>query len=467
MSILATSVTAPSSSGFGSRGYRTYVLSTLTFIYTLNFVDRVLISVVGRPIIDEFGLSNLQFGALTGIGFALFYTFLGIPIARLSERVSRVRIIGACVVLWSVATVLCGYTIGFLTLLLARLAVGVGEAGCTPPANSLISDYYRPEQRPVALGVYAMGVMLGGFVAQLAGGFILKIMTWRDAFIYIGAPGILIGIIFLLTVKEPPRGYTEPPGVKRVARATLKETLSEIAGKPTFWLIALGTSMATFAGYGLASFKSLYAQYSFGLTPGDAAIYYIAPIYLASALGMPFSGILIQRFSKKYPLAPIWVPALSFIVSTPLLIMGYLAGTVQMMLLALIAAGLFQYFYIGASYNVVQSIVNPRTRATAIAILLFIINLVGYGAGPTIVGAFADVFTSAKINALGVADILSVKCSLGDSHLSAELLKNCVEAKAYGTKWASVLGALVFLLSGALYFLAGRFYEKDIRHKVR
>lgn len=146
---------------YGSAGYRTYVLLTLTVIYLFNFLDRILISVLSRPIIEEFNLTNFQFGILTGIGFALFYTALGIPIARLSERVSRVRIIGICVILWSLATVFCGLAVGFWTLLFARLAVGVGEAGCTPPANSMIGDYYKPLDRPVALSVYATGVTIG------------------------------------------------------------------------------------------------------------------------------------------------------------------------------------------------------------------------------------------------------------------------------------------------------------------
>ncbi len=449
---------------YSSPGYRAYVLGSLTLIYTLNFVDRILISVVGRPIIDEFSLTNFQFGILTGIGFVLFYTALGIPIARLSERMSRVRIIGVCVILWSVATVLCGYTIGFVTLLLARLAVGVGEAGCTPPANSLISDYFKPDARPWALGIYAMGVMLGGVLAQLAGGYILNVFSWREAFIYVGAPGVAIGILLMMTVKEPPRGYSDPPGAKRTEKATLREAFNEIASSKTFWFIALGMSMATFGGYGLTSFKSLYIQYNFGLTPGNAAIQYMAPISLAGAIGAPLAGFLIQRYTPRFKLASIWVPAIGFILSAPLLMLGFVVGSLEMMLIAFLAAGVFQYFYIGASYSVVQSIVDLRARATAIAILLFIINLVGYGAGPPAVGAAADLITGMRLDAVGLDQVLSVTCNPSDSALSAELRTGCLEAKAYGMRWASVLASTVFLMAGVIYFWASRYYlaEKQV-----
>ena len=459
----ATDAISNTGRSFGGKGYRTYVLGSLTLIYTLNFVDRVLISVVGRPIIDEFGLTNLQFGILTGIGFALFYTALGIPIARLSEHVSRVRIIGICVILWSVATVLCGFTTGFVTLLLARLAVGVGEAGCTPPANSLISDYYAPAARPAALGIYAMGVMVGNVLAQLAGGYVLNVFSWREAFIFIGAPGVLIGLAFLLTVREAPRGYSDRPGTKRPAKASLRDALAEIARKPTFWLVTAGTSMATFGGYGLSSFKSLYIQYSFGFTPGDAAIQYMAPISLAGALGTPLAGFLIQRFSHRSDYAAVWVPALGFLLSTPFLMMGYLAGTIHLMLVAFLIAGIFQYFYIGASYNLVQSIVSLRVRATAIAILLFLINLIGYGAGPPFIGYLADLFSSLRIDSMGLADVLTLSCNPTDPSLAAALVESCLDAKAFGTKWASIAGSTVFLLAGGFYVLAIRHYRRDIQ----
>ncbi|MEP3050141.1 MAG: MFS transporter [Erythrobacter sp.] len=449
---------------YGTPGYRAYVLGSLTLIYTLNFVDRILISVVGRPIIDEFGLSNFQFGILSGIGFVLFYTTLGIPIARLSERVSRVRIIGVCVILWSVATILCGYTIGFVTLLLARLAVGIGEAGCTPPANSLISDYFKSNVRPTALGIYAMGVMLGSVFAQLAGGYILKFFTWREAFIYVGAPGVVIGLLCLMTIKELPRGYSDPPGTKASERGTLREAMTEIAKSKTFWFIAAGMSMATFGGYGLTSFKSLYIQYNFGMGPADAAIQYMAPISFAGALGAPLAGYLIQKFSPKLHRATIWLPATGFLLSAPLLMLGFMTNSLNVMFIAFLTAGLFQYFYLGATYSVVQSVVDLRVRATAIAILLFITNLIGYGGGPPFVGAVADYLAAGHIQALGLEQALTASCSPADNALTAQLQASCIEAKAYGTKWASVMGSAIFLFASLLFFLAGRYYlaEKKV-----
>jgi len=431
-------------------------------IYTLNFLDRILISVLSRPIIEEFSLSNFEFGILSGIGFALFYTALGIPIARLSEHMSRIKIIGFCLILWSIATVLCGFAAGFVTLLFARLAVGVGEAGCTPPANSVISDYYRPSDRPVALGIYAMGIPLGSVLAQLGGGFVVKAFTWREAFIYIGAPGVLIGVILLLTIKEPPRGYSDPVDTVPVKNVSFKAAIDELMGKPSFWWMTAGMSMGTFGGYGLIMFKSLFLQYTFDLSPGDAAIYYMAPIAFAGAVGAPLAGYLIKKYSKTNELASLWVPAFAFFISSPLLITAFLSHNLTVSFIAFICAGLFQYFYIAASFNIVQSITSQRVRATAIAFMLFLINLIGYGAGPPFVGAVADILTSTRLESFGVSEVLNFGCNPKDVTLGAELQNRCLEAKAYGMKWAAVTASTIFSLAGVLYIIAGRHYRKDV-----
>ncbi|NJM51475.1 MAG: MFS transporter [Sphingomonadales bacterium] len=197
---------------FGTAGYRNYVLFTLLLCYTLNFIDRILIQVLSEPIINEFGLKDWQFGLLSGFGFALLYTVAGIPIARLAERMNRVRIIAVSIIIWSVMTALCGVAGSFIALLAFRVGVGIGEAGLTPPANSIIADYFPPRSRARALAIYAMGVTLGSVLAAAFGGPIAQAFSWREAFLLLGIPGILIGIIVWFTIKEPPRGYSDPVG---------------------------------------------------------------------------------------------------------------------------------------------------------------------------------------------------------------------------------------------------------------
>ena len=233
------SVPQSNTAGFGTNRYRSYVLSALTLIYILNFVDRGLLAVVGPELVPELGISDTQFGLLTGFGFALLYTIVGIPLARYADTGHRVWIMTVCIALWSLMTVLCGLateiTIGSLTigafwvLLMCRVGVGIGEAGCTPPANSLIADYYAPRDRSQALGVYAMGVTLGTMFANLIGGWVTDAFDWRTAFFVVGLPGLLIALIFKLTVKEPPRGYTDPGDKEVKERVELSEAVRELS----------------------------------------------------------------------------------------------------------------------------------------------------------------------------------------------------------------------------------------------
>jgi predicted MFS family arabinose efflux permease len=449
-------------SSYGSFSYRTYVLGSLTLVYTFNFIDRILISVVGVPIINEFQLSQFEFGLLSGIGFALFYTILGIPIANLSEKVSRKLIIGVCVILWSLATVLCGFTVGFVTLLLARMLVGIGEAGCTPPANSMISDYYAPSSRPTALGIYAMGVTAGGVLAQVFGGFILEVFTWREAFIFVGAPGILVGIIFLLTVKEPPRGYSDPPGTPKVERVSFPDALKEIFSKRTFWVMTAGATLAAFAGYALVGLQPQHVVFSHGFTPSQTALMFMAPVGLAGTLGAFLGGYLTQQASRTSATAATWVTGVAFLVCAPLYAAAFLVGDSTVMLILLMVASVLQYFYLGAQYNIAQAVVSLRVRATSIAILLFVVNLIGYGIGPPALGLVADAVTTNWIAASPVAGQISATCSVTDASLSPALIEACRDARAHGVQWASVAATCLFAVAGLFFLLAGRTFLPDL-----
>ncbi|MFN3312687.1 MAG: spinster family MFS transporter [Hyphomonas sp.] len=448
--------------GFGSFGYRTYVLLTLTLVYTLNFVDRILISVVGGPIIEEFQLTNFQFGILSGIGFALFYTLLGIPIASFSERHNRVRIIGVCVILWSIATVLCGFTVGFITLLLARLAVGVGEAGCTPPANSLISDYYKPLSRPTALGIYAMGITLGGVLAQVFGGWIVQNFTWREAFIYVGAPGILVGIVVLMTIKEPPRGFSEPPGANIVDKLPFRDAIKEIFSKKTFWAMSAGATLAAFAGYALVGFQPLYIQYAYGFSAGETAIRFMAILGLMGTLGAFMGGFLTEKATRFSPTAGTWVPGFALLLCAPVYAAGFLAEAgIAVMFGLFLLANLLQYFYLSAQYNIATAVVSVRARATSVAVLLFIANLIGYGAGPPVIGSIADFLTTQAINSSAYADVLNNRCSVSVATAGEELAAACREVKAIGIRQACAIATSIFGLAGICFLISGRTFVKD------
>lgn len=445
--------------GFRTAGYRGYVLGILTLVYTLNFVDRILISVVSRPIIEEFGLSNFQFGLLTGIAFALLYTILGIPIASISERVNRVKIISGCVILWSLATVLCGFTAGFVSLLFARMLVGIGEAGCTPPANSIISDYFKPASRSAALGIYSMGVVSGGLLAWLFGGSLLQIMTWREAFIAIGAPGVIVGVLLYLTVKEPPRGYSDPPNAPVAEKPSFLEVLAEIGRKRTFWFVTIGAALAAFSGYALVNYQSLHVQYMHGLGPAETAVRYMAPISFFGVLGTFLGGYLTQLASKRFATAATWVPGIGLILSVPLYILSFTADNVNVMLVFMSVAALLHNSYMGAQYYLSGAVASARSRATTIAILLLIVNLVGYGLGPPIIGGLADIFTGEQLTTLGLDNVLSLDCN--PRSLEGDLLAGCMAAKTFGIKWASVCASSLLAFAGIGFLLSGKTFLKD------
>lgn len=439
---------------YGSRSYRGYVLGALTLVYTLNFVDRVLIGVVAQPIIDEFRLQDWQFGLLSGFGFALMYTIMGIPIARYAEHANRVRIIAFCVVLWSAMTALCGLAGGFLSLLVFRVGVGIGEAGCTPPANSLIADYFRPRKRAWALGVYGIGITLGSVLANLFGGPIAESLSWREAFIYLGVPGVAVGLLIFVTVEEPPRGHSDPPGTPSPERSSFGEALRELASKPSYWIMAASVTIAAFVGYGVGSFQAPFFQRVHGLSVSETAIGYNVPIGLAATFGAFSAGWMIERASGRFGRSVAWIPAIGFLASVPCYWIGFHTEDLRIALVSLMAGAMLHYFYLSGQYTIGQGVVGARTRATAIAILLFIVNLIGYGLGPLGVGALSDRLTADALDRSAVASELTLTSCKGsvselEAALGAEQTRACVEASAEGIRQALAFTTLLYLLAGA------------------
>ena len=459
--------------GFGTRPYRTYVLTALLFIFILNFMDRSLLSVVAPQMKPELGISDTAFGLLTGFGFALLYTIVGIPLAQFAETRHRVWIMTVCLGLWSLMTALCGLsaevTIGSLTigafwmLLACRVGVGIGEAGCTPQANSLIADYFPPRARSTALGYYSMGVTLGTMLANVIGGPITDAMGWRWAFLLLGVPGLFIAAIFKMTVREPPRGYTDPPGTARRETVRFSDGLREVFSKPSFWAMSTAATIAAFCGYGINSFQSLFINRSFGLSAGEAALLINVPVAIASSLGAWGTGWLAEKIGPRSPTAIAWLPGIGVTICVPFYVLAFTTDRLWLCLVGLLVGGGLKYGYLAAQYTIGQGVVSAQTRALSTAVLMFVINLFGYGFGPLFIGWLSDLFFTGQVAALGAEGLTRSACeSAARADLAPALQAVCGVAHPESLQKALLVTASFYALSGAFFLLTCRWLRKDL-----
>lgn len=485
--------------GYGTANYRRYILSVLLLIYIFNFIDRSLVSVVARPLKAELQIGDTEFGILTGFGFAFLYTIAGIPLARFAERHHRVWIMTCCIILWSAMTVASGWAAeivigtfvisGFWVLLLFRILVGIGEAGCTPPANSLIADYFIPRDRGKALGFYAMGVTVGTAVSNLLGGPLTDYFGWRMAFIIVGAPGILIAILLKLTVREPPRGFTDLNAPASPDTPKLSQAIGVLLSKKSYMFMIAGSTTAAFCAYGIASFQSLYLQRTFSLTVGEASVIFNAPSSLAAAAGTLCTGWLASRLAPKDVTAIAWLPAIGLIACVPIYWVAFSTDVKWLCWLGLALGGFLKYGYAAAQYTISQGVVSTRMRATATAVLLFVVNLLGYGLGPLFAGVVSDFFYRAHYTSdiqlayvdrsicdaaqegVVLAERIAGK-SLDEQSLSQTLMQmgakidldgfqTCSSASASSSEMAMLCITLFYLLSGTLFFMCSRHYARE------
>jgi len=459
--------------GYGTKPYRSYVLASLTLIYILNFVDRALLGVVAPVLKPDLGITDTQFGWLTGFAFAFLYTTVGIPIAQISETRSRVWILTICLALWSLMTALCGLsaeiTIGGITigafwvLLTFRMGVGLGEAGCIPPANSIIADYYPPRKRSTALGFYAMGVTLGQVVANAVGGPVADAFGWRWAFFVLGVPGILLAIVFKLTVKEPPRGFSDPSGTVK-AKASVKDAMAELSKKPTFWMVVIACTIAAFAGYGITQFQSLFLSRSFGMSPGEAGLQVNTPVFLLGSVGTLGCGWLAEKLGGRYPRSIAWLPALGLILCVPLYLLAFSAQSLTITTVCLIVAAMLKYTYLAAQYTIGQGVASARVRATATAILLFVVNLIGYGLGPPVAGALSDIIFKMLIaDSPAAVGLVREMCEgAAKANLSQAQLEVCAIANPQSLEWSLMFSGSLYAFAALFFLLACRWLKKDM-----
>ncbi len=380
-------------SPLASPRYRTYVLATLVVVYVFNFLDRQIVTILAEPIKVDLGLNDTQIGLMTGLAFALFYTVLGIPIARLADRANRVSIISAALVIWSGMTALCGAAQNFTQMLLARIGVGVGEAGCSPPAHSLIADYYPPEKRASALSIYALGIPIGSILGLLAGGWIAEFYGWRAAFYVVGLPGIALALVVKLTVREPLRGMSEGSSAAHAEQPPLGQTLSVLLRNRTMMHIAMGGALTSFVGYGLGQWMPALFIRIHEMGIAETATYFGLVLGVASAVGTFLGGTLADRLSKLDQRMYAWLPALGVLVAFPFYLLALMLDNPYLAIAVLIAPSLLNSLWLGPAFGTIQNLAPMRMRALASAILLFILNIIGLGLGPFLVGVLSDLLS--------------------------------------------------------------------------
>ena len=376
-----------------SQSVRNYALGILVIVYTFNFIDRNILSILLQSIKTDLNLSDTSLGLLSGFAFAAFYATLGIPIAKYADRGNRRNLISISLAIWSLMTAISGLAQNFLHLLLARIGVGIGEAGCSPPAHSMISDYFPANKRSTALGIYSLGIPFGIMFGLFAGGWIDEMFGWRAAFFIVGVPGILIAILFRFTVKEPIRGQAEGK-VASENQPTIYETISYLLRKKSFRHLAFAASLAAFVGYGGINWLPSFFQRSYGMPCSDVGWYLGLILGLPGGLGIFLGGYLSDYFGSKDVRWSLWIAAIAMGVTAPLYYLVYMSPTANTSLLWLIIPVALGNFYQAATFSQTQGVVELKMRSVAAAILLFIINIIGLGFGPSAVGIVSDILQS-------------------------------------------------------------------------
>lgn len=367
------------------------VLALLCFVYVLNFLDRQLLSILAKPIQDDMGISDGQLGRISGLYFAMFYCILGIPVAWLADRGNRVRVLTVACAVWSAATVACGIAQNYSQLAIARMSVGVGEAGGVPPSYSIISDYFPADRRGTALGLFNLGPPIGQALGVAFGAKLAALYDWRLAFILIGAVGLIAAAAVWGVIREPKRGATDVQVADSAAEAvSFWATLRMFATRPTLRLVSLAAGATQFVTYATMGFTTLFLMREKAMTLDEIALWYALVLGIGVSAGIFLSGRLIDRFAKRSPQVYGALPGIALAVAVPFFI-GFVHAPAWPVALAFLAVPTFlNYFYLTPAVTLVQNSVSARQRTLAGASLLLIMNLIGLGFGPTWVGAVSD-----------------------------------------------------------------------------
>ncbi len=380
-----------------SRAYRTYILVLLTLVYVTNYADRSILSTLTQPIKAEFGLSDTMMGLMGGIAFAIFYTSFGIPVALLADRTNRVRIMAIAAAVWSGFTTLCGVVTNAWQLFFARIGVGIGEAGGSPPAHSIISDLYASKSRATALSVYALGVPIGFAVGSFIGAPVAQAYGWRMAFLALGLPGLILSLVLWLTVREPPRGLSDHGHKASSGDAPpLADVIRFMMSQRALVYVLIAATLVTVVGYAGVNWNAAFLMRSHGFTLAEAGHYLGWVTIIASTAGTFFGGVLADWLGKRNRAWNSWVLAIFYTIGLPATLLAYSSNDTNLVMALMPVPVFISGAYLGPTFAMVQNLVGVKMRALASAILLFVINLIGMGLGPLLTGSLSDFFAEGQ-----------------------------------------------------------------------
>ena len=415
-----------------STGYVNYVLGFLVTVYIFNFIDRQILAILAQSIKEDLVLSDTEIGALSGVAFGIFYATLGIPIARLADRYSRVNVVSVCLAIWSAMTAISGMAQNYWQLLIARIGVGIGEAGGSPPSHSLIADYFPPETRSTALGIYSLGIPVGILFGNLAGGWVNEFFGWRNAFLLVGIPGVILSILMKLSIKEPPRGYSE--GREPVQNEVPFSTVLKILwGYRSFRQLSLGAATQAFVGYGSIAWMPSFLMRTHDMSSGQVGTVLGLIIGIAGGLGTFLGGMLCDKLAVRNIKWYMWLPSMAFLLAVPFSAGVFLTDSLYLSLAFYCVPTFLVNLYTGPTFGMTQSLAPLAMRAAASALLLFIINIIGLVFGPTTVGM--------------VSDLLHMTWQFNESE---------------SLRWALLACTLIYLISFLNYYLASITLEEDL-----
>lgn len=406
-----------------SAAYRKYVLVVLMAVYAFNFIDRQILVVLQESVKKELSLSDTQLGLLTGFGFAMFYVTLGIPLAKVADRSNRRNMVAICLTLWSGVTALTGMAANFFQLLLARIGVGIGEAGCSPPSHAIITDYFPEGKRATALSVYNLGIYVGIFIGYLGGGILNQSLGWRATFLWMGLPGVLLALVLYFTVKEPMRGSSDAQP-SDASGTSYKQVLSNLLSSRAFVFLSLASGFNAFAQYALGNWMPSFFFRFHGMNSQQIGVSNALIVGLGGAIGTFGGGFLCDRLARKSQTWYLRVPMLSVLVSLPLTMILLFTSTTWATMTAAFISTILTATYLAPCVAVSHQLVPANQRALTSSVLLFILNIIGLGGGPVFVGMLSDLFQS----------------SAGDQSL----------------RYAMAVSAASVIVAGILYYLGSR-----------